>query len=194
MIQRISTVGTGNLSIDCENPQYLTVLPIDFSIKTKCEFSILTLSEFLKLTSDNKYKDYTISLPHQLGGFEDLFLINLFDNDKKINYCTALTDQTLFLSTLRKIKQPLVFIQTKLFRKLKHCIRGVAYTLPIYFFIESPLYNSLDFIAKNFKNGQYSYYNNNGNLILIIWRGSYVFLCIIIELAILRSFLISLMN
>lgn len=184
LIQRISTVSTRNISINCENPQYLTALPIDFSISKKCEYSFLTLNEFLKQILDIKNKDYTISLPHQIGGFEDLFFINLFDNDKKINYCTVLNDQTIFLTTLKKIEQPLVFIQTKLFRKLKHCIRGVAHTLPIYIFIDSPIYNSLDFLAKNFKNGQYSYYNNNGNLILIIWRGSYVFLCMIIELAI----------
>lgn len=184
LIQRISTVGIGNFSLNCENPQYLTTLPIDFSINKKCEYSFLTLNEFLKQISDEKYKNYTISLPHQLSGFEDLYFINLFDNDKKINYCTVLTDQTIFLTALRKIKQPLVFIQTKLFKKLKHCIRGIAHTLPIYIFIDAPIFNSLDFIAKNFKNGQYSYYNNIGNFILIIWRGSYVFLCIVIEFAI----------
>lgn len=183
LIKRIETVGTIQLDLPCKNPEYLMNLPLDLDNQKSINIKILDICAFNALINTTEYKNIPIFLPHELGGFEDFHFIEAFNKDSDTTYITCIFNEELFIRMISNIKQYLVFVQTKLFRKLKSTIRGIAQQLPIYIIIENNIYSSIEFISKNFKRGNYFFIDKKGYVLVVIWRKSYIFLGYIIELA-----------
>ena len=158
-------------------------LPLDLDNQKSINIKILDICAFNALINTTEYKNIPIFLPHELGGFEDFHFIEAFNKDSDTTYITCIFNEELFIRMISNIKQYLVFVQTKLFRKLKSTIRGIAQQLPIYIIIENNIYSSIEFISKNFKRGNYFFIDKKGYVLVVIWRKSYIFLGYIIELA-----------
>ncbi len=183
LVKRIATVGTVHVELPCENIEYLMNMPIDLDRTDKANFIQKPLVDFLDILKREKYKDSIVFLQHSMGGFEDIHVIDLLDYKEKKKYYTVVMNEEIFHKVIQSIPQHIVFIQTKLFRQLKNRIRGLAQKLPIYIFIENSIYNGIEFISKNFKKGYYTYDRKGNYDVLIVWRGSYIFVSFIIELA-----------
>lgn len=102
---------------------------------------------------------------------------------QKIIRC-FLYSQYEFDDLVRQISLPLIFVQKKLFSRVKYKIRGLVKQIPIYLFMESAVYSSIEFIHKHFKNGSYTLLEEKGYMTLIIFRGSYVLIQYVIPNAV----------
>lgn len=183
LVQRISTVGTKRIDLQLDNIEYLLNMPIEIDRKEKSEVIFEKAKDFLERLEKNEYKKSIVSLLHSLGGFEDMHFVSLFDSRLKKFYATVVTNDEEFDNFISLIPQHIVFIQTKLFKKMKCRIRGLSKQLPIFICLENPVYYGMDFIEKNFKNGNYSFLKREKYTALVVWRRHFVFIAYIIELA-----------
>lgn len=188
LVERIATVGKLKLEVKCSNIEYLMNLPLDLDRKEKIEHVLMPINDFIYKIKLDKYKKSPVFLQHSMGGFENIQVITLFDIEEKKMYstnvfCNDVFGNDVFYGVLKQIDQHIVFIQTKLFRRMKSQIRGIVRQLPVFICLENSIYYGIDFISKNFKDGFFSFIHKDKYDVLIVWRGSYIFIGYIIELA-----------
>lgn len=183
--QRINIIGQSKISYQYGNQGPMLVLPIDMN-KRKQSYNpnFISISNFLDILKQKKDEKVIVRLEHPMEGLENIKFLRMYNYETKKMYTTYFNgNEQEYLSILSEIDYPLVFIQTKLFRKLKGRIWGITRQIPVYIISEINIAQSLDFIEKNYKRAKYYYIDQREYVILVIYRKKYVFIAYIIESA-----------
>lgn len=182
LIERADSVGNWKIDIEGSRIQHLLNMPLNLSDSCNiCKSKILNTEKFLALLVQHKYKDMFVRLEHAMGGFENIHMLTFFDHTSKTRYSTCCIDDNQFIDLIKRIPQYIIFIQMKLFGKLKSQITGLVNRLPIFIVLENYVAIFLSRIKTNFSGGHYTYIEKKQYFALVVYRRNYVCISYIIE-------------
>ena len=184
LMERAKTIGRYEIICNKDiNNEYLSAYPIDFESYKQIPYkkNIIETNIFLSElnNNNNNNNNKVVRFEHLLAGFENIPLISIWDLSKS-ELTTTRYDMDFFDYYVKACKYPIIFMQKKLFSKVKYKIKGLSFKLPIYLLMDSCIGSNLDFIYKHFSHGNYTYFGDN-SVTLIIYRGSYVLIQFIIK-------------
>lgn len=155
--------------------EFLTSYPMDLNnrLGEKYKVQALKTDKFWKKFSEFNKDNLVMKFEHLLGGFEEGGIVSLWDLENSAIYSTFYPIES-FDNVVSEANCPIVLTKSKLFRRVKYKIRGLSNNLPIYLLMDGSIGSEIEFILKHFKNGKYTYFQNENHTTLIIFRGSYV--------------------
>lgn len=182
LVERINTIDMHIYeSYEGVSDEFMTSYPIDLNNNLQKNYKVRVLEndKFWDKFNKRDEGDVVMRFEHLLGGFEKMGLISLWDLKRSAIYATSYPIE-YFDIFVKKSKCPIIFIQSKLFKRIKYKIRGLSHSLPVYLFMDGPIASQIQFILKHFKGGNYTYFASEGYITLVVFRGSYVLIQFII--------------
>lgn len=173
LISRIQTIGVQQIAMNREDSDLLAIYPTNLN-KTPVTVKLVDLdfASFQNKLSEQTRKE--IMVPHQIGGFEDLFLICMWDDTSKDTICGFATNNEYdFLLALQKLNCRTLFFRTKLVNRLHKSLKRVIGQLPIFIYYDSAIIGALEFIKNFYRGGKYYFQEKQGQLLLVIYKKSF---------------------
>ncbi len=180
LAKRIETVG--KIQLEFEGGEYLTARPTKLSDNNIVNYSMIDNErEFYEIIKELEMTE--IFVQHSLGGFEEFRLINLYGykDGKKTIWGLHFLDENQFFKVISNVPCNIVFNKTKLIEKEGKSIRKMAKMLPIYIYMDTPIFGVINFIENFFYKGKFGFIDLETYSIFVAYKRNFVFFADIVD-------------
>lgn len=155
IMQRVHGIDNKNyIKVCIDDGSVLSAYPTDLNVKpVEIKQKITNLNGIIELlkTENNS----VLRFEHLLGGFEDITLLSYWPLNKNENYISIYNIEDI-ISIVKKVQNPIVFAQSKLFERIGKKILRYSNFRPVYILMENAIGSSLTFIYREFIEGKYT--------------------------------------
>lgn len=158
--KRIETIGTHITEFDGESDkvELFSAFPIQLNRNIDYCIRVTTLNNILCYSTE--YTEAAIKFNHLLTGIEQVSLISFLPFCKNEEVVAQYNPNDI-IDIINNTNNPIVFAQSKLYKKVKHKLSIYKKKRIIYIVMEGAVHNNFQFIKEEFESGEYTVINSD---------------------------------